>query len=183
MDLLEKPAPTVRKDATPEPAPYNASLASVETPTKAATRAALLIESRGVTASALDEASKSLLSAGTRGKRLIWLNTEGAGATTTDWWNVGQRLAVQGQASLFIATGLNSRAAALGARDTGMFLGNVIVCTDEATACQVLAERIAPSDAVLLHGVKPIAAKALLRNCEQRWQPTATARDQEYTSI
>lgn len=169
MDLLEKPARSVRKDATPEPAPYNASLASTASPTKAAARAALLIESRGVTASALNEAIGALLNAGTRGKRLVWLNTESVAASPVDWWSVGQRLAAEGQASLFIATGLNARSAALAARDTGMFLGDVIVCTDEATACQVLAERIAPSDAVLLHGVNAVAAQALLRHCEQRW--------------
>ena len=175
MDLLEKPARSVRKDATPEPAPYNASLASVATPTRAAARAALLIESRGVTASALDEAIQALRNAGTRGKRLVWLNAESVATTPIDWWSVGQRLAAEGQASLFIATGLNARAAALAARDTGMFLGNVIVCTDDSTACQVLAERIAPSDAVLLHGVNAVAAKALLRNCEQRWNFAAVS--------
>ncbi|MEQ8210646.1 MAG: hypothetical protein RH917_12520 [Lacipirellulaceae bacterium] len=169
MDLLQKPARTVSKDASPESASY------ISSPGQAATsaKAALLIESRGLTESALDEAIVTLLAAGTRGKRLIWLNTETNDSTTVDWWNVGQRLAAKGQASLFIATGLNAREAALAARDTGMFLGDVIVCTDEATACQVLADRISPSDAVLLHGVNPIAAKALLRNCEQRWQSAA----------
>ncbi|QDS98617.1 hypothetical protein [Adhaeretor mobilis] len=172
MDLLEKPAQKIRKDANQGPAPY---ILNDDLSQATASELTLLVETSGYAPAAIDRSLASLRSAGAQQRRLVWLHAEQTSDTNCDWKEIGHRFAAEASVDLFLTTGFNAREVALGARDAGLFLSNVVVCTDQATACQVLTERLAPGDAILLHEVSSVASQALQRWLKQLWQPMAAA--------
>lgn len=79
--------------------------------------------------------------------------------------DLGRAMVEAGNAELLICTGTGGRQVALAARDAGLPLSAVIVCSDTLSAGKVLLDRLLPGDMVLLVG-----ADAAL--CRQLGQPT-----------
>ena len=81
---------------------------------------------------------------------------------------LGHALAREGQADLLISCGSAGREVAIGARDEGLSLSSVVVCSDDRSACEVLANQIAPGDSVLLLGVDDSVRARLVLSLEKR---------------
>jgi hypothetical protein len=54
---------------------------------------------------------------------------------------------------VLVSCGMAGREVAIGARDSGLDLANVVVCRDSRAACELMAAQLMPGDTVLLLGV------------------------------
>jgi hypothetical protein len=66
---------------------------------------------------------------------------------------LGSELVALGRAHLLVSCGISGREVAIGARDAGLSLANVVVCGNLAGATEVLGSRVIPGDTVLLLGI------------------------------
>lgn len=88
---------------------------------------------------------------------------------------LGHSLVEEGFAEVVISCGAAARDVAIGARDEGLPLANVIVCGDERSACEVLTNQMMPGDTVLLLGVEDDIRARLVLSLENRLGRTAAA--------
>jgi len=80
----------------------------------------------------------------------------------------GSRVVQQGAAEMLVSCGLSGREIAIGARDAGLSLGNVVVCTQATAAIEVAASRLVPGDIVLLLGIEEKTCDRLVAALGQR---------------
>jgi hypothetical protein len=88
---------------------------------------------------------------------------------------LGQSIVVEGAASVLVSCGISGREVAIGARDSGLDLANVVVCRDSRAACELLACRLAPGDTVLLLGADRETCDCLVDLLDNRSQFTLSA--------
>jgi hypothetical protein len=88
---------------------------------------------------------------------------------------LGRTLVDLGQAELLVSCGLCGREVAIGARDEGLELANVVVCGDTRSACEVLTYRVQPGDTVLLLGVGDDTRARLVLSLNNRLSRAAMA--------
>ena len=80
----------------------------------------------------------------------------------------GVRTVEKGTAELLVSCGLSGREIAIGARDAGLSLANVVVCSQAIAATEVMAYRLAPGDTVLLLGIEEKTCDTLVAAIENR---------------
>lgn len=88
---------------------------------------------------------------------------------------LGQTIVADGAASMLVSCGISGREVAIGARDSGLDLANVVVCRDSRSACELLACQLAPGDTVLLLGVDRDTCDRLVDLLDNRSQLTLLA--------
>ncbi len=81
---------------------------------------------------------------------------------------LGRALVEDGAAEALVSCGSNARELAIGARDAGLGLANVIVCRDVRGACEALLGRLGPGDTVLLWGVDQATCNQLVLRLDKR---------------
>jgi hypothetical protein len=89
-----------------------------------------------------------------------------AGADLRDW---GRQLVADAGAELVVVYGHGGRDLAIGARDSGLALGRVVVCRDETTARNVLSDSMAIGDVVLAFGIGSDGCQRLEDRLEARF--------------
>jgi hypothetical protein len=77
-------------------------------------------------------------------------------------------MVVEGGATVLVSCGRSGREVAIGARDAGLDLSNVVVCRDAFSACELLSCRLAPGDTLLLLGVDQVACERLIQLLDNR---------------
>lgn len=105
------------------------------------------------------------------GRRLVLCDTSRISAGR----QLGQTIVTEGGASVLVSCGLSGREVAIGARDSGLDLANVVVCRDSRAACELLACRLLPGDTVLLLGVDQESCDRLVDLLDDRAQFTLSA--------
>jgi len=65
----------------------------------------------------------------------------------------GYEVVEKGAANLLVSCGISGREVGIGARDAGLDLSSVVICSQTLAGGQVLASRLAPGDTVLLLGM------------------------------
>ena len=88
---------------------------------------------------------------------------------------LGHALVQEGGAEVVVSCGTSAREVAIGARDEGLPLANVVVCSDDRSACEVLTNQMAPGDTVLLLGIEDDIRARLVLSLENRLGRTAAA--------
>jgi hypothetical protein len=81
---------------------------------------------------------------------------------------LGQAIVSEGCGTVLISCGTSGRDVAIGARDSGLDLANVVVCSDSRSACELLARRLLPGDIVLLLGAEQQTCDYLVAQLDQR---------------
>ena len=71
---------------------------------------------------------------------------------------------------MVVAHGAGARELAIAARDAGLALGRVVVCTDEITARNVLGDSIMDGDAILALGIPAESCYKLAERLESRFE-------------
>ncbi|MGI9427520.1 MAG: hypothetical protein ACR2NM_02600 [Bythopirellula sp.] len=84
----------------------------------------------------------------TSGRRVVLCNTYPLVAGK----QFGQEVVEQGGAELLVSCGISGREVGIGARDAGLNLASVVVCTKPLSGGQVLAHRLAAGDVVMMLG-------------------------------
>lgn len=102
--------------------------------------------SRNETSSAL----KLLRGFRATGRRIVLCDT----TTLVVGKQFGTEVVEQGGAGLLISCGLSGREVGIGARDAGLDLSSVVVCSKPLAGGQVLVNRLTPGDTVLLLGIE-----------------------------
>lgn len=112
----------------------------------------------------------------TTGRRVVLCDTS---CLCDDYHTVerqlGHTVVDMGHTELLISCGLCGREVAIGARDEGLELANVVVCGDARSACEVLAYRVQPGDTVLLLGVGDDTRARLVLSLKNRLSRPAMA--------
>ena len=80
----------------------------------------------------------------------------------------GKRVVECGTAELLVSCGLSGREIAIGARDAGLSLANVVVCSQAMAATEVMASRLVPGDTILLLGVNSELSEHLVAAIDER---------------
>ncbi len=88
---------------------------------------------------------------------------------------LGHALVEVGQAEVLVSCGMHGREVAIGARDEGLELANVVVCGDARSACEVLTHQLIAGDTVLLLGVDNETRARLILSLEKRLSRPAMA--------
>jgi hypothetical protein len=105
------------------------------------------------------------------GRRVVLCDTTRIGAGR----QLGQAIVAEGAASVLVSCGISGREVAIGARDSGLDLANVVVCRDSRAACELLACRLMPGDTVLLLGVDGETCDCLVNLLDNRSKFTLSA--------
>lgn len=87
----------------------------------------------------------------------------------------GTEVVEHGSASLLITCGISGREVGIGARDAGLDLGSVVVCSKATAGGQVLARQMAPGDTVLLLGLESEACDEIVGTLSDVFAPHAVA--------
>jgi len=123
------------------------------------------------TAAAAETALKTLRGFRTAGRRVVWCNsTEMARESGADFRRWGRKFVEQGGGQLVVSHGAGARDLAIAARDAGLALGRVVVCTDENTARNVLGDSIMDGDAILALGIPAESCYKLAERLESRFE-------------
>ena len=123
------------------------------------------------TPAAAEAALKSLRGFRAAGRRIAWCHTTELSRTpNVDLHAWGRKLVEQGKADMTVFCGAGARELALAARDAGLPLGRVIVCTDDATARNVLCDSISVGDTVLALGIAVESCQRLAERLESRFE-------------
>jgi hypothetical protein len=88
---------------------------------------------------------------------------------------LGHTLVEVGNAEVLVSCGVCGREVAIGARDEGLELANVVVCGDTHSACEVLTHQLIAGDTVLLLGVDDETRARLILSLEKRLSRPAVA--------
>ena len=103
------------------------------------------------------------------GRRVVLCNTSGLEENYTSVERqLGRALIEEGDTDLLISCGKGGREVAIGARDQGLHLSKVIVCTELPSACEVLSNQVLRGDTVLLLGVDDAVRARLVLSLEKR---------------
>ena len=134
-------------------------------------RGTTLLHAPHATPNAVDAALKSLRGFRTTGRRIVWCNsTELARAPKVDLAAWGRKLVELGEAQMVIMQGVGGRDMAIAARDTGLPIGRVVVCSDDIAARNVLGDSIRRGDAVLALGITADSCYKLAERLESRFE-------------
>ena len=85
----------------------------------------------------------------------------------------GHELVQSGAAELLISCGLGGREVGIGARDAGLNLASVVVCSQTLAGGHVLANQLAPGDTVLLLGMDSFSCENIVAQLTQRFSRRA----------
>jgi hypothetical protein len=129
-----------------------------------------LIRANLATHTEATEALETLRSFRAAGRRVVLCDTSAIAAGR----QLGQSIVSEGQARVLVSCGMAGREVAVGARDTGLDLANVVVCRDSRSACELLAYQLAPGDTVLLMGVDKKVCDHLVDLLDRRDSPCLT---------
>lgn len=88
---------------------------------------------------------------------------------------LGHALVEVGKGDVVVSCGASGREVAIGARDEGLELSNVVVCGEARSACEVLTHRLSAGDSVLLLGVDNETRARLILSLEKRLSRPALA--------
>ena len=80
----------------------------------------------------------------------------------------GHSLVEQGKTELLVSCGRSGREVAIGARDAGLSLADVVVCSKADSACEVLNCRLLPGDTVLMLGIEDTVCDHLVATLNRR---------------
>ncbi len=134
-------------------------------------RGATMLHAPCCTPPVAEAALKSLRGFRTSGRRVAWCNptelSKSAGADLREW---GRKFVEQGGAQMLVVCGAGAREIALAARDAGLPIGRVVVCTDDVTARNVLGDSINSGDAVLALGITAESCYKLAERLESRYE-------------
>lgn len=104
-------------------------------------------------------------------RRIVWCNpTELTRTPNADLRVWGRKLVDLGHADMVIACGVGARELAIAARDAGLSIGRVVVCTDDATARNVLTDSIVAGDTILALGTTSESCYKLAERMETRFE-------------
>jgi hypothetical protein len=118
-----------------------------------------------------EAALKTLRGFRTNGRRVVWCHsTELSRATGVDLRAWGRKFVDQGGAQMLVVYGAGSRELAIAARDAGLPIGRVIVCTDETTARNVLGDSIMDGDVLVALGTPLETCYKLAERLESRFE-------------
>jgi hypothetical protein len=120
---------------------------------------------------AAEAALKSLRGFRTAGRRVAWCNpAELARVPNADLGAWGRKFVEQGGAEMVVVCGSGGRELAIAARDAGLPIGRVVVCSDDVTARNVLGDSIMSGDAVLALGISAESCYKLAERLESRFE-------------
>lgn len=105
------------------------------------------------------------------GRRVVLCDTSRISAGR----QLGHAIVASGAASILVSCGMSGREVAIGARDAGLDLANVVVCRDSLAACELLAGRLLPGDTVLLLGADGETCDRLVQLLDDRSQFSLSA--------
>jgi hypothetical protein len=88
---------------------------------------------------------------------------------------LGHTIVEAGNAEVLVSCGACGREVAIGARDEGLKLSNVVVCGDVRSACEVLTRQLCAGDTVLLLGIDGITRARFILSLEKRLSRLAAA--------
>ncbi len=132
---------------------------------------ATLMHAASCTPATADAALKSLRDFRAVRRRVVWCNpsdlTRTPNADLRVW---GRKLVDLGHADMVIACGIGARELAIAARDAGLSIGRVVVCTDDATARNVLTDSIVAGDTILALGTTLESCYKLAERVETRFE-------------
>ena len=104
-------------------------------------------------------------------RRVVWCNpTELTRTPNADLRAWGWKLVDLGHADMVIACGVGARDLAIAARDAGLSIGRVVVCTDDMTARNVLTDSIVAGDTILALGTTSESCYKLAERMETRFE-------------
>lgn len=110
------------------------------------------------------------------GRRVIWCDaTELADSPHVDLHAWGARFVEDGQADAVIVSGHGARELATAARDAGLPVGRVVVCSDDPTARNLLNDSLIPGDTVLALGISAASCDKLAERLASRFEVAAHA--------
>jgi hypothetical protein len=132
---------------------------------------ATLMHAANCTAATAEMALKTLRDFRAVRRRVVWCNpTELTRTPNADLRAWGRKLVDLGRADMVIACGLGARELAIAARDAGLSIGRVVVCTDDATARNVLTDSIVAGDTILALGTTSESCYKLAERMETRFE-------------
>src|SRR5688500_16548537 len=98
-------------------------------------RGTTIVHAPSCTPAVAEAALKSLRVFRTAGRRIAWCNpSELSKIANIDLRGWGRKIVEQGGAQMLVVCGAGAREIALAARDAGLPIGRVVVCTDDVTA-------------------------------------------------
>ncbi|MCG8448247.1 MAG: hypothetical protein MI725_01540 [Pirellulales bacterium] len=98
------------------------------------------------------------------GRRVVLCDTSGLVVGR----QFGSHLVECGSMEMLVSCGLSGREIAIGARDAGLSLANVVVCSQPSAACEVLTCRLVQGDTVLLLGIEEGVCDQLVAALDKR---------------
>lgn len=132
---------------------------------------ATLMHAANCTPAAAEAALKTLRDSRAVRRRVVWCNpTELSRTPNADLRAWGRKLVDLGHADMVVACGVGARDLAIAARDAGLSIGRVVVCTDDATARNVLTDSIVAGDTILALGTSAESCYKLAERMESRFE-------------
>jgi hypothetical protein len=130
-----------------------------------------LLHTAACTPAVADAALKSLRGFRAVGRRVVWCNpTELSRTPRVDLPAWGRKLVEVGGAQMVVVCGAGGRDMAIAARDAGLPIGRVIVCTDDVTARNVLGDSVNVGDCLLALGIPAENCYKLAERLESRFE-------------
>jgi len=83
---------------------------------------------------------------------------------------LGREVVESGGATVLVSCGLSGREVGIGARDAGLELSNVVVCSSAASGTQVLLNQLRFDDTVLLLGIDEATCNVIASQLGTRFQ-------------
>lgn len=81
----------------------------------------------------------------------------------------GCEVVERGGANMLVSCGISGREVGIGARDAGLDLASVVVCSKPQAGGQVVASRLAPGDTVLLLGIDDRTCDEVVQLIDSQW--------------
>lgn len=110
------------------------------------------------------------------GRRVIWCDaSELAASPHVDLHAWGARFVEDGLADALVVSGHGARELAMAARDAGLPVGRVVVCSDDPTARNLLNDSLIPGDTVLALGIGSASCAKLAERLASRFEVESMA--------
>lgn len=110
------------------------------------------------------------------GRRVVWCDSsELADSPHVDLHAWGARIVEDGAADALIVSGHGARELAMAARDAGLAVGRVVVCSDDPTARNLLNDSLVPGDTVLALGISNTSCDKLAERLASRFEVESVA--------